>query len=219
MFLTNGAQIVNAEQTEVLYNSPEAVEMLQLWGDLVNVHGIMPPGQHEEARGDFLAGKLGMLWRSCSGIPGTVEEVAFDLGVAALPTVAGKDPVAPVGGGSLVIFRNEDATILEAAWEFVKFMTSPESYRYFSTHTGYVPIYKDALEWPEMQTFLEEHPLQQVPIELLPYSYAIPVFSALGTSDGALRRAVEAVELRAAKPQEALDQAKAIVDQNIEEQH
>jgi len=58
-----------------------------------------------------------------------------------------------------------------------------------------------------------------VPIEELEYSYAIPVFSALGTSDGALRRAVESVELQAATPQEALDEAKKVVDKNIAEQH
>ena len=103
--------------------------------------------------------------------------------------------------------------------EFVKFMTSPEGSLYLSTHTGYVPIYKDALDWPEMQAYLEEHALQQVPAEGLEYSYAIPVFSALGTSDGALRRAVESVELQAATPQEALDEAKKVVDKNIAEQH
>ncbi|HHE73428.1 MAG TPA: ABC transporter substrate-binding protein [Chloroflexi bacterium] len=219
MFLENGARIVNEEQTEVLYNSPEAVEMLQLWGEMVNTYHIMPPAQHGEAKGDFLAGKLGMFIRSCAGIPSTAEEVAFDLGVAIIPTVAGRDPVEPIGGGSLVIFRNDDPEVLEAAWEFVKFMTSPESSLYLSTHSGYVPIYKDALEWPEMEAYLEEHPLQRVPIEALQYAYAIPVFPALGTSDGALRRAVEAVELEAATPQEALNEAKAVVDQNIAERH
>lgn len=219
MFLENGAQIINEAQTEVLYNSPEAVEMLQLWGDMVNTYNIMPPGQHKEAKGDFLAGKLGMLLRSCAGIPSTAEEVTFDLGVAPFPTIAGQDPVEPIGGGSLVIFRNDDPAVLDAAWEFVKFMTSPGGSLYLSTHSGYVPIYEDALEWPEMQAYLEEHPLQQVAIDSLQYSYAIPIFPALGTSDGALRRAVEAVELGAATPQEALDEAKAIVDQNIAEQH
>jgi len=219
MFLENGAQIINEEQTEVLYNSQEAVEMLQLWGDMVNTYNIMPPGQHKEAKGDFLAGKLGMLLRSCAGIPSTAEEVTFDLGVAPFPTIAGRDPVEPIGGGSLVIFRNDDPAVLDAAWEFVKFMTSPEGSLYLSTHSGYVPIYEDALEWPEMQAYLEEHPLQQVPIDSLQYSYAIPIFPALGTSDGALRRAVEAVELGAATPQEALDAAKTIVDQNLAEQH
>jgi sn-glycerol 3-phosphate transport system substrate-binding protein len=216
MFLENGAQIVNEEQTEVLYNSPEAVEMLELWGDMVNEYQIMPPGQHKEAKGDFLAGKSGMLLRSSSGIPSTAEEVAFDLGVGLIPAVPGRDPVAPVGGGSLVIFRNQDQAILDAAWEFVKFMTSPESSLYLATHTGYVPIYKGAFEWPEMKTFLEEHPVQRVPLEALQYAYAIPVFSALGTSDASLRRAVESVELQAATPQEALDEAKQVSDQNFE---
>jgi len=218
MFLENGAQIVNEEQTEVLYNSPQAVEMLQLWGDMVNTHQIMPPGQHEEAKGDFLAGKLGMLARSCAGIPSAASDAPFDLGVAVIPTVGGRDPVEPIGGGSLVIFRNDDQAVLDAAWEFVKFMTSPESSLYLSTHSGYVPIYKDALEWPEMQTYLEEHPLQRVPIEALQYSHAIPVFQALGTSDSALRQAVEKVELGAATPQQALDEAKTVVDKNIAEQ-
>ena len=218
MFLENGAQIINEEQTEVLYNSPEAVEMLQLWGDMVDTHHIMPPGQHSEAKGDFLAGKLGMLLRSCAGIPSTTAEVAFDLGVAGVPTVEGRDPVELIGGGSLIIFRNDSQAVLDAAWEFVKFMTSPESSLHLSTHSGYVPIYKDALEWPELQAYLEDHPLQRGPIESLQYSYAIPIFPALGTSDGALRRAVEAVELGASTPQEALDEAKTVVDQNIAEQ-
>jgi hypothetical protein len=34
-----------------------------------------------------------------------------------------------------------------------------------------------------------------------------------------LRRAVESVELQAASPQEALDEAKIVVDKNIAEQH
>ena len=186
--------------------------------DLVNVHHIMPPGQHKEAKGDFLAGKLGMLLRSCSVIPGTLDEITFDLGVSIPPVIAGGESVVPVGGGSLVVFRNDDPAVLDASWEFVKFMTSPESSLYFSTHSGYVPIYRDALEWPDMLAYLEDHPLQRVPIESLQYAYAIPIFSALGTSDGALRRAVESVELQAASAQEALDEAKTIVDKNIEEQ-
>ena len=217
MFLENGVQIINDEQTEVLYNTPEAVEMLQLWDDMVNLHMIMPPGQHQEAKGDFLAGKSGMLIRSSANIPSTIEEATFDVGVATLPTVAGRDPVAPIGGASLAISKNDDPAVVAASWEFVKFMTSKESSLYLSTHTGYLPIYQDALEWPELQAYLEEHPEQRVAIEELQYAYAIPVFGALGTSDGALRRAVEAVELGAATPAEALDEAKTVVDRNIAE--
>ena len=117
----------------MLYNSPEAVEMLELWGDMVNKYKIMPPGQHKEAKGDYLAGKLGMLLRSSAGLRRTVDEVTFDVGVAIMPTISGRDPVEPIGGASLVIFKNEDKAILDAGWEFVKFMTSPEGSLYLST--------------------------------------------------------------------------------------
>jgi sn-glycerol 3-phosphate transport system substrate-binding protein len=118
----------------------------------------------------------------------------------------------PIGGASLAISKNDDPAIVDASWEFVKFMMSRERSFFLSTHTGYLPIYRDALEWAEMQTYLEDHPEQRVAIEQLDHAYAIPVFSALGTSDGALRRAVEAVELGAATAEEALDEAKIVVD-------
>jgi sn-glycerol 3-phosphate transport system substrate-binding protein len=218
MVLGNGGQIVNTEETEVLYNSPEAVEMLTLWGDMVNDVQIMPPAQHNEAPTDFLAGTLGMLMRSSSVVPSLARDAPFKLGVAMVPTTAGKQRVAPIGGGSMVIFKNQNPYILDAAWEFVKFMTSEPSSLYLATHTGYVPIYKDALQWPELQAYLEANPLSRVPIEELQYSYAIPVFPSLGTSDSTLRQAIEAVELGANDPQSALDEAKAIVDQDIKDQ-
>jgi sn-glycerol 3-phosphate transport system substrate-binding protein len=215
MILENGGQIINQEETECLYNSPEAVEMLQLWGDMVNDYEIMPPAQHKEAGTDFLAGVLGMFFRSSSTLPSLVRDAPFELGVGMVPAVEGKDRVAPIGGGSLVIFKNSNPYILEAAWEFVKFMTSEASSLYLSTHTGYLPLYKSSLEWPEMQAYLEQNPLVRAPLEQLQYAYAIPVFPSLGTSDSALRQAVEAVELGASDPQAALDQAKKIVDQDL----
>jgi sn-glycerol 3-phosphate transport system substrate-binding protein len=218
MFLENGAQIVNPAETEVLYNSPEAVEMLTMWGDFVHTHRIMPANQHSEAKGDFLAGKLGMLLSSSSGIPSMEEDASFKVGVAMLPAVAGRERALPVGGASLVIFKDPNLEIQKAAWAFVKFMTSKDSSLYLTTHTGYLPIYAAAADWPELVPYLQEHPNQVVPLESLKYATAIPEFSALGTSDSELRKAVETVELKAATPQEALDQAKKAVDKAITEQ-
>ncbi len=217
MFLENGARIISDNETEVLYNSPEAVQMLELWGKLVTENKVMPAAQHNEAKSDFLAGKLGMFLASSANLPSFLEEASFQLGVAPLPSVAGQEPVEPIGGASLVIFQNEDRAVLDASWEFVKWMTSPQSSLYLSTKTGYVPIYKDALDWPELASYFEENRLRRVPVEALEYSYAIPVFASLGTSDGQLRQAVEAVELGAATAQDALNAAKTAVDADIAE--
>jgi sn-glycerol 3-phosphate transport system substrate-binding protein len=212
MFMENGVEIVNSEETEVLYTSPEAVEMLTLWGDFVHKHKIMPPNQHDEAKGDFLAGKSGMLLMSSANIPGTIQDAPFDVGIAMFPTIAGKERIVPVGGASLIILDHDNELIKQAAWTFIEFMSNQESSLYLSTNTGYLPIYKSALEWPEMQSYLADNPRLELPILQMEYAQSIPLFSALGSSDAQLRVAIEAVELGTSSPQEVLDHAKEVVD-------
>jgi sn-glycerol 3-phosphate transport system substrate-binding protein len=215
MILQNGGRIINDDETRVLYDGPEAVEALAFWGELVNVHKVMPPAQHAAAKGDFLAGKLGMLMQSSAGLPSALEEAPFEVGVGMLP--AKKARVTPIGGASLVIVKGEEAK-MDAAWEFIKWLTSPENSNYWAMNSGYVPIYKGALETPEMQQFLKDNPLYKTVIEQLEYAYGIPVFSELGTSDTELRKAVEKVELGAATPEEALEAAAEAVNNALSEQ-
>ena len=217
LFLENGAQIVSEDESEMLYNSPEAVAMLQTWSDWVNVDQVMPRNQHAEAQSDFLAGKLGMLMGSTSGVSGIQKDAAFRVGSAMFPMVNGVRKV-PVGGGSLVIFKNQNEQIRNASWEFVKFLISEQSSIYLTSQTGYIPIYKDALNWPEIESIIEDNPLRLAAINSLPYAVAIPVFSALGNSDLALQNAIEKVELGSADPQTALDEAKTSVDHAIKTQ-
>jgi sn-glycerol 3-phosphate transport system substrate-binding protein len=217
MFLENGAQIVKEDESEMLYNSPEAVAMLQTWSDWVNVHKVMPPNQHAEALSDFLAGKLGMLMSSTSVVSGIQNDAAFPVGSTMFPMVNGVRKV-PLGGGSLVIFKNDNEQIRNASWEFVKFMISEESSIYLTSQSGYIPIYKDALDWPEIDAIIADNPLRQAAINSLPYAVAIPVFSALGNSDLALQNAVEKIELKTADPQMALNDAKTSVDHAIKTQ-
>ncbi len=214
LFLENGGQIVNADQTQVIYNSPESVSMLQLWGDWVNKYMIMPINQHDEAQSDFLAGKLAMFVGSSALVTGLKSSAAFNMGVAMFPMI-GSVRKAPVGGGSLAIFSNKDPLVVQASWEFVKYMVSKDSEIYLSTMTGYIPIYKDALTWPEITALMTTDPTRSAAIQELDFAVAIPEFSALGESDAALRTAIQKVELKAATPQQALDDAVQSVNQAI----
>jgi sn-glycerol 3-phosphate transport system substrate-binding protein len=177
----------------------------------------MPPNQHAEAQSDFLAGKLGMMIGSSSQVYTLTSSAAFEVGVGIFPTVGTNPHQIPIGGGSLVIFKNTDTRISNAAWEFSKFMISQDSSIYLTTQTGYLPIYADAFNWPEIQTLISQTPQRKASIESLPYAVSIPVFAALGNSDLALRNAIQKVELAAATPQKALDDAKTSVDASIKE--
>jgi len=215
LFLENGAQIVNSDQTQVLYNSPQAVAMLQQWGAWVTQDKVMPVNQHAEAQSDFLAGKLAIFIGSSALLPGMESGASFKLGTALFPAV-GTQRELPVGGGSLAIFKNPDSRLTQAAWQFVKFMVSRSSQVSLATRTGYLPIYQDALSWPEIASLVASDPNRQPAIQSLNYAVAIPEFSALGESDLALRQAIQQVELGAATPQNALDQAVKSVDQSIQ---
>ena len=215
LFLENGAQIVSPDENEVLYNSPQAVAMLQLWGDWVTKYKVMPVNQHSEAQSDFLAGKLGMFIGSSALVTSLKAGASFNLGVAMFPAV-GSSRVDPVGGGSLAIFSNPDARLVQASWEFVKYMVSKDSQIYLATQTGYLPIYKDAINWPEIQSMITTDPTRNAAIQELQYAFAIPEFSALGDSDAALRKAVQQIELGASTPQKALDDAVTSVNQAIQ---
>ena len=214
MILENGGQIVNADENQMLYNSPAAVAMLQAWSDWVNTYKVMPANQHQEALSDFLAGKLGMLIGSTSVVTSVQSQATFSVGTAMFPAV-GINRQVPLGGGSLAIFKNEDTRITAASWEFVKFMVSPDNSLSLTTHTGYIPIYADALDTPEIQALIASTPVRAAAYDSLPFAISIPVFSALGNSDLALRNAVQKVELGAATPQQALDDAKDSVDHAI----
>ncbi|MDD5367933.1 MAG: ABC transporter substrate-binding protein [Anaerolineaceae bacterium] len=217
LFLENGAQIVNEEMTQMVYNSPQSVEMLQLWGDWVNKYHVMPPNQHSEAQSDFLAGKLGMYLGSSAMLNSLKTGATFKLGVAQFPAV-GSTQQYPIGGGSLAIFKNKDGRITQAAWNFVKFMISKESAVYLATQTGYLPIYTDAFNWPEIQASIQAQPERAAAIQSLDHVVSIPVFPALGNSDLALRMAIQEAELGKSTAQQSLDKAKASVDRSLKDQ-
>jgi sn-glycerol 3-phosphate transport system substrate-binding protein len=214
LFLENGAQIVSADESQVLYNSPEAVAMLQLWQDWVLKYKVMPVNQHSEAQSDFLAGKLAMFIGSSALINTLENGASFNLGTGVFPAVGtvNKDPI---GGGSLVIFNNKDTKYAQASWDFVKFMVSKDSQIYLATHTGYLPIYKDAMNWTEISAMTDKDPNRLPAIKELNFAVSIPEFSALGESDAALRAAIQKVELKAATAQQALDDAVKSVNQSI----
>ena len=218
MMLGNGVKIVNDDLSEVLYNSPEAVEMLTLWGDLVKKYKVMPPNQHAEAQTDFLAGKLAILFGSSASVNTLSKSTSFKLGVTMFPAIDNNERSLPLGGGSMVIFKNDNEAIRDASWEFVKYMTSKESSLYMTQNTGYLPIYNDAFAWSEIQQLILDEPVRKAAIQSLDYAYAIPVFSALGNSDLALRQAIEKVELGVAEPADALNSAVLSVNRAIKEQ-
>lgn len=68
-----------------------------------------------------------------------------DLGVAPMPGPS-VEPGTLIGGASLWMVAGKDDATTAAAWDFVKYLTTPESQSIWADGTGYVPIRESAVD-------------------------------------------------------------------------
>lgn len=209
MIMQNGGKILSDDGKKVIYNSPEGIEALQFWGDLVTKHKVMPANQHAQAGADFTAGKLGMIMRSSSFLATVEKDAKFKVGVAILPGKKVKS--VPIGGASMLVFKTTPER-QKAAWEFVQWMTNADNSLDLFINTNYVPIRKSVASLPAVKDYVAKSPNSAVLINQLEFASAIPVFSELGNSDEQLRKAIEKVELGTGTAKDALDVAASTIN-------
>lgn len=134
-----------ADETSV--DSPEMTEMLEFYQTMID-NGYMSTEVVNYVSGDnanqFTAGNTAMIidgpWRLSS----IEADAGFEYGVAAIPVKeAGNDQVTALGGHNFAI---TDGDNVDAAWEFVKYMNSPEVMKKYSEAENYIPSRKDVCE-------------------------------------------------------------------------
>ncbi|MDR2748259.1 MAG: extracellular solute-binding protein [Treponema sp.] len=111
-----------------------------------------------ESQKQFAAGALGYFVESCATYANATAAAAgkFTVGFAPLPRVnSGDTGGTSVGGGSLWIMDNASSRKADAAWEFIKYVTSAEKQAQWSMATGYLPIRRSAVNLPVYQEFLK----------------------------------------------------------------
>jgi len=212
MIMQNGGKILSDDGKKVVYNSPEGVEALQFWADLVNKYKVMPANQHAQANADFVAGKVGMIMRSSASLASVTTDAKFKVGVAPLPCK--KTCSEPLGGASFLIFKTTPEK-QKAAWEFTQWMTNGDNTVDLFIKTGYVPLRKSVSDNAALKEYLKSSPNAQVLVDSLKYSSAIPTFGELGNSDEQLRLAIQKVELASASAKDAMDAAAALINKNM----
>jgi multiple sugar transport system substrate-binding protein len=207
MLWAAGGDILNADNTEAVFNSPEGVRALQTLVD-INDDGSMyldyqpDSGKYGQL---FNAGKIGMVitgpW-DLGGFPdvnyGVVFMPSFDAG-GSHETIAGPD--------NWVIFDNGPERV-DAAWEFLSYMTSPDQVLQDSLDTSHMPTRASVAEMPEFEEFYTKYPGTQVFVENLNNVLkARPQITQYPQISTALGQALVAALQGDATPQEALDQA------------
>ena len=117
----------------------------------------------------FSAGEIGMMYWSTSAV-GAVERAKgdFKLVTNEFPGIGGSPKGLPAGGNSaMMVSTSKDPKELDAAWKWLKFITSGEGAADVARTTGYMPPNKAANEII-LKDFYSQNPTKATAVRQLP---------------------------------------------------
>lgn len=168
-----GGGWVDPADNAVQLDSPASVKAYQYAADWVNVHEVasLEAALDEDVADQYFdTGRAAIEFNSTGGLTGNLTSLPFDLGVAPLPceTVC----AAPIGGATLGIVATAEDEVKDGAWEFIRFVTTPENNALVFVRTGYLPIIKGAIDTDLARERIEEHPEYLIANEQLEVAFA-----------------------------------------------
>ncbi|KUL95736.1 ABC transporter substrate-binding protein [Bosea sp. WAO] len=204
-----GSILANPAGDKTDYANPAVVEALQYWVDLAQKHKVHPPGIVEwgTTPRDFFERKVAMMWTTTGNLTNVRTNAKFPFGVGLLP--AGKRLGSPTGGGNFYISKKASKAEQEAAFKFVRWITTPERAAQWSIDTGYVAVRPDSYETAAMKKYAADFPAALVARDQLPHAVA-----ELSTHENqrvtkALNDGLQAALTGTKAPQKAMEDAQA----------
>ncbi|KGN31638.1 glycerol-3-phosphate ABC transporter substrate-binding protein [Knoellia sinensis KCTC 19936] len=163
----------DGKATKVLFDQPEAVEVVKWWQTMVKDGLAANTGRDTKAaQAAFKSGQAAITLESTGQLGGfskAAKEGGWELGAANYPHIkAGTEGGPIIGGASLWInSANHEDVQQEAAWRFVKFAADKKSQAEWHIGTGYFPISKGALNEPADVEYRKANPLFDVAVKQL----------------------------------------------------
>ena len=165
-----GGKIIE-DDGRVTLGASHGTEAVELWQKLVREDRSMkpPPGRDynawEATNQDFLAGRTAMIWTSTAFLKYLEDNARFPVVAAPLP--AKRRRAVPTGGTHWIMLASADSRAKASAWEFLRWVHETEQVRYWATHTGYMPVTRQAVRALEAEGYYQKHPNDRVAVDQL----------------------------------------------------
>ena len=199
-----GGEIINEDQTKVLFNSDAGVQALEFWKSIYNTLNLRSFTTDYEAA--FPSGVLSMAFDGPWNLP-RWKDRNVDWAIGGLPAGPVKR-ATNVGGEYLAIFKQSKHP--DEAWKFIKWMITPEVQARWSMLSGYLPIRHDALKIEAYKRYLDEHPGLKAYVEQMEYGQSPPPIDYYSLEiSRAMAVAIEKATLGNVDSRKALDEAAA----------
>lgn len=161
----------DGQATEVVFDNNGGMQkILDTWKDLNDQEVLPSVGRGDAGGAEFSSGDAAITLQSTAGLREILDQVGdrFEVGTAYFPKVTEDDQGGvSIGGASLWMIDSEDQEKMDATWDFIKFLTSPEVQAQWNADTGYFPVVTTAHDEEVFQQNIEEFPQFETAIDQL----------------------------------------------------
>ena len=216
--------------TEVFYNSPEMLEVVEWWQQMAERDFYTYSGTRNNYTAElvpFGTKRVAMTINSSGGLSNIADLTSgppfeLDLGVGPLFSPSEADSGVTVGGASVWLMADHPDEELQAAADFAFFLTNTQNIITWYKGSGYFATRQSAVEQLREEGWLEENPQFAVALDqLLETEVTIATAGAvIGPSAevrGYLLDAFQSIIDGGEEPQSALEAAKERADAELED--
>ncbi|MEM2455330.1 MAG: sugar ABC transporter substrate-binding protein [Candidatus Bathyarchaeia archaeon] len=172
---TNGGAILSKDNKECVLNSPEAIEALEFYCDLLNKYKVAPPGALDydktALRTMFIAEKIGMFSDGKFAIVDYAKKPDLEYGLDLIPGTKKIRSAVVLGGWAVAM--NSNTRYPEEAWKFMKFVSEP---RWMATWSLSVPARYSAASYAG---YFDDFP-SKITFEQSKYAKPLPMHPKTG---------------------------------------
>ncbi|MGA4507619.1 extracellular solute-binding protein [Propionibacteriaceae bacterium G1746] len=182
-------------QGNVSVDSPESQKGFEVLQKLVS-DGLMPALQTQEAQAPFISGDMGFFISTTAystALAKGAKDAGWQLRSAAFPQLVADHAPAPTHSGAALMMLKGTEAQQQAAWQFIKYLTSREAYLTIVQQMGYLPLYADMVD-KELADYFAKDPLLMPAIEQLDTVAAYQFFPGKTSNQSTRMFIDEAVE-------------------------
>lgn len=218
-FFCNNENGRRARATEVTFNNPAAVALLDTWARLVREGVAANTGRSwADSQSLFSQGNAAIAIYSTASLTGVLRQVGnrFPLRTAFFPFLRERNGTA-IGGAAVYLIRGFGQEQNQASWEFIRYLLRPDVQASWIIGTGYFPVVRGVTELNSVRQAYVRQPnfttaLRQLETSKVNNSSAGCLMGGFTEIRQLVLSAIEET-LRGKPAQQALDEAKQRADQ------
>tara|TARA_R110002020_G_scaffold109430_16_gene253157 strand:+ start:24391 stop:25668 length:1278 start_codon:yes stop_codon:yes gene_type:complete len=165
LILQQGGRMLNDAGDQIAFiENDYHLNAMKLVRSFVEAGVYDPNVEQNDQFKQFTEGKMGLYASSPAGARNTEERVggAFDLRSSVFTVWNDEKGLLPSGGNAAII-TTQDPEKIAAAWEYIKFVTSPKSQEFAAQITGYLPTNVGALAPELLGGYYDANPYYATP--------------------------------------------------------